>query len=617
MSASRRDRRGPPFGRPARTFLATACLVCVPSLAMPRAAELPQNAPGTASGPSAPGLPQRAPARAPNPLTPVPREPPPGGRSADPLVRILKRVERFLAAHEVDGVMLDSRYALDPTEVVRLTATCQLLGYVELYRTLPRPHFKRAVGRAADYLAERFDIVRSGTVFDGMLGYAFLEAYEVTGNARDLEYGARVVAELEGIPHSEYILNGGLMAAMAFAKYGKLTGDATATSLAHEILAGVPPYQHVDGSFPHWCACSRDVSYTDWMSMELILIERDLSDPVIEPMLDGTRRLMEERIDGNGHTSYEAPCADYPGCVQYYYSIATGCDIDYDTRAFTNEVGYSALLFDHTHSTRYAPLVAFADAIENGGVWADKWDFWPPPTDPYYPWTVADTSVSNISTNFWSLASTLSGRADVAASAQAWDEEDASDDPYAGPSPGAAAPAQVADARLARVDEEQLEDVTTPARDSRPSRIMSRSAVDARLAAGDRPENFCDGSASGAAPLPLIGARHGAAGSDAPAAPIVEQAAGAIGLAWVSGVEPRARVALRLSLSRPGSVAWSVWDVGGRRLRGTRMVAFGAGVHDLVWDGRDGAGRACASGIYFAVAESGGRRSVARFVLAR
>jgi hypothetical protein len=509
-------------------------------------------------------------------------------------VRILKRVERFLAAHEVDGVMLDSRYALDPTEVVRLTATCQLLGYVELDRTLPRPHFKRAVGCAADYLAARFDIVRSGTVFDGMLGYAFLEAYEVTGDARDLEYGARVVAELEGIPRSEYILNGGLMAAMAFAKYGKLTGDATATSLAHQILAGVPQYQHVDGSFPHWCACSRDVSYTDWMSMELILIERDLSDPVIEPMLEGTRRFMEERIDGNGHTSYEAPCADYPGCVQYYYSIATGCDIDYDTRAFTNEVGYSALLFDHTHSARYAPLMAFADAIEDGGVWADKWDFWPPPSDPYYPWTVADTSVSNISTNFWSLASTLSGRADVAASAQAWDEEDESDDPYAGSSPGAErAPSGAV--------------VASP---------TSRSAVDARLALGERPENFCDAPAAGAV-TPYTNAPRGVGVPGASGAPLGASLANDVALEWTSARAPRASVTFRLSVPRPQSLAWSVWDIGGRRVRRVPGAFFGAGTHELIWDGRDDAGRACASGIYFAVAESAGRRAVARCALAR
>jgi hypothetical protein len=523
-------------------------------------------------------------------------------------VRILKRVERFLAAHEVDGVMLDSRYALDPTEVVRLTATCQLLGYVELDRTLPRPHFKRAVGCAADYLAARFDIVRSGTVFDGMLGYAFLEAYEVTGNARDLEYGARVVAELEGIPRSEYILNGGLMAAMAFAKYGKLTGDATATSLAHQILAGVPQYQHVDGSFPHWCACSRDVSYTDWMSMELILIERDLSDPVIEPMLDGTRRFMEERIDGNGHTSYEAPCADYPGCVQYYYSIATGCDIDYDTRAFTNEVGYSALLFDHTQSARYAPLMAFADAIEDGGVWADKWAFWPPPSDPYYPWTVADTSVSNISTNFWSLASTLSGRADVAASAQAWDEEDASDDPYAGlspePSDVARAPITGVDARRATRDEANADaQSTAPAR---------RSAVDARLAAGERPENFCDGV--DAAPA-LTSAAAGSRAARPSGVAWADDAARGVTLEWTPSPSRIAR--LRLSLSRPRVVTWSVWDVAGRRVRRLPAALFDAGAHDLTWDGRDEAGRACAGGVYFAAADADGRRAVARFALGR
>jgi hypothetical protein len=46
----------------------------------------------------------------------------------------------------------------------------------------------------------RLDQVRSGSVFDGMLAYALLEAYGVTGDPAHLA-GARVVLdELEAIP---------------------------------------------------------------------------------------------------------------------------------------------------------------------------------------------------------------------------------------------------------------------------------------------------------------------------------------------------------------------------------------------------------------------------------
>src|SRR5262249_32981422 len=85
-----------------------------------------------------------------------------------------------------------------------------------------------------------------------------------------------------------------------------------------------------------------------------------------------------------------------------------------DTRAFTNELGYSALLFDHFHSPKYRDVMRFAMSREHGGIWADKWDFWPPPSDPYYVWTAAETSVVNTSLNFWCLAAALPGRSEGA-----------------------------------------------------------------------------------------------------------------------------------------------------------------------------------------------------------
>ena len=126
------------------------------------------------------------------------------------------------------------------------------------------------------------------------------------------------------------------------------------------------------------------------------------------------------RVDANGRTRYEEPCEDYPGCTIYYYSIATGCTIDYDTRAFTNEQGYLALLFDELHSPRYADVMSFFASLENAGTFKDKWDFWPTPDDPYYPWTVADTSVVNMSVIFWSLSAAQSARHARDPSGQVW-----------------------------------------------------------------------------------------------------------------------------------------------------------------------------------------------------
>src|SRR5262249_8537853 len=186
----------------------------------------------------------------------------------------------------------------------------------------------------------------SWTVFDGMLGYCFFEAFEAAGDSRYLDAGRAVVTELVAVAPGNLILNGGLMAAVGFAAHYPLTGDATPPRLAPTAIASLPTDQNADGSFPHWCYRSEDVSYTDWMAMELILIQRRLDDPLITPMLQKMEAFMEERVDSTGNTSYEAPCPGQPGCTLYYWSAASGCDIDYDTRAFTNELGYSALLFD-------------------------------------------------------------------------------------------------------------------------------------------------------------------------------------------------------------------------------------------------------------------------------
>jgi hypothetical protein len=278
-----------------------------------------------------------------------------------------------------------------------------LLGYVELERR--HPGHRRDIQDRADYLVARLDQVRSGSVFDGMLAYALLEAYDVTGDPAHLAAARVVLDELEAIPTSQRVLNGGLMTAMGFAREYARTGDPRYAQMTRDIVAGLASYQNQDGSFPHWCGGTADVHYTDWMAQELILIGRLVDDPEIEPLLARMDAFLEARVGDDGVTRYQGPCSyGEPGSVCNFWSLGTGCSIDVETRAYTNELGYTALLFDHVGSPKLPAVLQFLDSIENGGVVADRWEGPIDPSDPYYPWTAADTSVVNMSLLFWSLA---------------------------------------------------------------------------------------------------------------------------------------------------------------------------------------------------------------------
>ena len=511
----------------------------------------------------------------PDPAGRIEREREPRGLPRhDPLVAMVRRVDRFLRRNSVGGVTPDSRYPLNPTEVARLTAICQLLGYAELNDVVPRRRFRTTVGECADTLLSRFAEVRSGTVFDGMLGYAMLKAYETTNDPRDLAAAEDVIAELTAIPRSEYILNGGLMAAMAFAEHYRVTGNTDSEALARLVLAGEPAYQHVDGSFPHWCWCTRDISYTDWMSMELILIQRAMDDPHIAPMLAGTLAFMEGRIDDQGHTHYEGPCPDYPGCVIEYYSVGSGCSIDTETRAFTNEPAYSALLFDHFHSPRYAPVLGFLHSIESNGTWADQWDYFVPPTDPYYPWASADTSVINISINFWALAATLSGRVDRKGVELEWARDDAEDTISEDPAPPQPQFTQGGQG---------------------PTRSGVVAAVSRMRIASSEVANYCDSP-----PAPGV-ASSPAAAADA-----------------FSAITPnpsRAGFEIRFATSAAGPVSLTIYDPAGRRVRELLAEELQPGSHSVSWDGRDSAGRRCGRGVYFVALRRSRDLQVTRLLL--
>ena len=347
--------------------------------------------------------------------------------SEDPLPGILTRIERYLRKNEVDGVTMDWRYEVSPSEEIRQTVVCQVLAYAELHRIKPTKRLRREILEHADFMLGRLEEIRSHSPFDGMLGYALWSAWEATGEERFRVAALDVSEELRAIPTEFLVLNGGLMTAMNTAKEWQLTGNAEAKRKTHDIVAQLEPYQNDDGSFPHWCAGTRDIHYTGWMAMELLHIASLVDDPLIPGFLSRMNAFLEGRIGPDGAAVYEGPCPWSPtDCTIQYWSRGSGCTIDYDSRGWTVEPAYCALLFDHVGSPQSLPVARFLDGLEDGGTLADQYAYWPPPSDPQYPWTIADTSVVNMSVIFWALATNAADRVrrgEPADPAFDWNEE--------------------------------------------------------------------------------------------------------------------------------------------------------------------------------------------------
>lgn len=74
---------------------------------------------------------------------------------------------------------------------------------------------------------------------------------------------------------------------------------------------------------------------------------------------------------------------------------------------------------------------------------------------------------------------------------------------------------------------------------------------------------------------------------------------------------------ISFGLERPGRVRLEIYNVTGRRVRGLVQAELPAGVHRMVWDGRDERGGEVASGLYLISLRAEGRSLTRKFVLTR
>jgi hypothetical protein len=74
---------------------------------------------------------------------------------------------------------------------------------------------------------------------------------------------------------------------------------------------------------------------------------------------------------------------------------------------------------------------------------------------------------------------------------------------------------------------------------------------------------------------------------------------------------------IRLELPTAGPVRTTIHDVAGRRVRSLEDRIMSAGLHNLLWDGRDDAGRVVVPGIYLARVSTTEGTGTARVVILR
>lgn len=517
------------------------------------------------------------------------------GEPPDPLEAMLRRIDAYLHREETEGVTLDSRELHNPPEATRLSIVPQLLAYCELYRVHPNAALSADIVSRADFLVDRLDAVTSKTAADGMLGYALLSAYEATGDPRYRTAAAGIVQQSLALGGFGLKLNWGLMAALALAKHDQLEGDPSALAQARRIVWGVACDQNADGSLPHVCRGSKDVHYTAWITMELILLDRMLHDPLISRMLVGTLSFLQARVGADGTVSYQ----DLMGLTPVaYFGPANGCR-DYDTRAWVNELGYEALLFDHFDDPRYRAVMGRMLALEDHGSFPDKWGSMPSPDDPLYAWASAPRSVIRTSVIFWSLAATYADREQrgrgrglesrvaavqepTPAGEAGWPIDGLGSFPFtpAGFFMGEAVPDQIP---------ATAESLATPG----------------VLAAESRPADMTGTSA----------APRGGPGTSTHPQPSTDPVQGA-SLMWVQS-SAGGMGEIRFSLSGAGQASLRVFDVVGRSVRELWRGGLEAGMHRVEWDGRDDAGRLAPAGVYVVrLATAEGVRS-ARFARLR
>lgn len=230
-------------------------------------------------------------------------------RTCDPLTCQLPQelliTERFLRDRK-NGLPYtpDPRPLSSPLEVLRLNQLSQTMGYLNLYRAYPNNviYKQEALQRVEYFLSLGSEAIGNGPR-DGMIGFMLLDAYSLFGDERYLQAGVTIANSCFAFPEKDLMMNGGLMCALGLGAAFKATGNASYRDLSRHIVEQTAPKQFADGAFPHLptLASGKNLSYTSWMTIELLLLGRtDSEDPYTDFLALKAADFLSHRVKENG-----------------------------------------------------------------------------------------------------------------------------------------------------------------------------------------------------------------------------------------------------------------------------------------------------------------------------
>jgi len=316
----------------------------------------------------------------------------------------IQATEGFLRAHKVGLTTPDPRPLTPIAEVIRLNVVPQALGYLNLYRSTHNPRYLQEAKDRLTYLQQVGPTVYGGGVRSGMVGYAFLLGYELSGDSTYKTDGLRIADDCVLQNDHDAVMNGGLMCGFHLTLAYRLTQQPEYQTAARDIIERTAIYQRSNGGFPHQPdqTSTSMTSYTAWMATELLLMRQD--DPyndLNDLLLSRVLPFLEQRVNANGTINYK----DANG--SYYEDPGNG-----DGRYGTSEViyiAYDLYAGGRVQAANRALRFFFSTGLTgvHRGSYPDKYKN----INPENIWETAGPSVVRTSINFWymTLFSTLQG----------------------------------------------------------------------------------------------------------------------------------------------------------------------------------------------------------------